>query len=120
LIAAGARSWLVTARSIVDVRGAARGRVGPLAQFGGTYLGLSVTHQAGQPAVGMQASSLEQARRTLGDLSNRARLAGEPTMITRYGEPGAVVVSAGWYQDADCREQPADGPGRDRKACNRC
>jgi prevent-host-death family protein len=63
---------------------------------------------------------LEQARGTLGDLIDRARLAGEPTMITRYGKPGAVVVSADWYQDADCLEQSADGPGRDRKACNRC
>jgi hypothetical protein len=51
-----------------------------------------------------------------GDLIDRARLAGEPAMSICYGKPGAVVVSANWYQDADCLKQPADGPGRDRKA----
>ena len=29
---------------------------------------------------------------------DRARLANEPTLITRYGKPAAVVVSADWYQ----------------------
>ena len=54
---------------------------------------------------------------TLGYLVDRARLAGEPTISTRYGKPGAVVVSADWYEDAaDCVEQLPDGPGRDRKA----
>jgi prevent-host-death family protein len=68
---------------------------------------------------GMEAVSLEAARKNLGDLIDRARLAGEPTMITRYGKPGAVVVSADWYQDAaDCMEQLAVGPGRDQEATN--
>jgi hypothetical protein len=31
---------------------------------------------------------------------DRARLANEPTLITRYGKPAAVVVSADWYQVA--------------------
>jgi prevent-host-death family protein len=65
----------------------------------------------------MEAVSLEDARRTLGDLIDRARLAGEPTMVTRYGKPGAVVVSANWFQQAaDCLEHAADGPGRDQAA----
>jgi prevent-host-death family protein len=54
----------------------------------------------------METVTLEEGRRTLGDLIDRARLAGEPTMITRYGKPGAVVVSADWYREAaGCLEQ---------------
>jgi hypothetical protein len=48
---------------------------------------------------------------TLGDLIDRARLAGEPKLITRYGKPGTVVASADWCEDAaNCLEQSADGP----------
>jgi prevent-host-death family protein len=45
--------------------------------------------------------SVEEARAGLGDLIDRARLAGEPTLITRYGRPAAVVVSEEWYQEAE-------------------
>jgi hypothetical protein len=65
-------------------------------------------------------SSLPSARQVshLGcerDLIDRARLAGEPTMMTRFGKPGGVVVSADWYQEAaDCLAWAADGPGCDQ------
>lgn len=49
----------------------------------------------------MRTSSLEDARAGLGDLIDRARLAGEPTLITRYGRPAAVVVSEHWYREAE-------------------
>jgi prevent-host-death family protein len=48
----------------------------------------------------MQSVSIEEARRTLGELVDRARLAGEATMITRHGKASAVIVSADWYQRA--------------------
>ncbi len=66
----------------------------------------------------MRTASVEEARAGLGDLVDRARLAGEPTLITRYGRPAAVVVSEGWYRlaeecltagvgaDADAAEPP--------------
>jgi prevent-host-death family protein len=51
----------------------------------------------------MRTASVEEARARLGDLVDRARLAGEPTLITRYGREAAVVVSADWYRLAeDC------------------
>jgi prevent-host-death family protein len=49
----------------------------------------------------MRTVSIEEARAGLGDLVDRARLAGEPTLITRYGRPAAVVVGAEWYQEAE-------------------
>jgi prevent-host-death family protein len=49
----------------------------------------------------MQAVSIEEARAGLGGLVDRARLAGEPTLITRYGRPAAVVVSEAWFRDAE-------------------
>jgi prevent-host-death family protein len=50
-----------------------------------------------------------------GDLIDRARLAGEPTIITHNGKPDAVVVSADWYQEAAARlARATDGPGRDQ------
>jgi prevent-host-death family protein len=44
---------------------------------------------------------VEEARIGLGDVIDRARLAGEPTLITRYGKPAAVVVSEEWYREAE-------------------
>lgn len=44
--------------------------------------------------------SIEAARAKLGEIVDRARLAGQPTQITRQGKPAAVVVSAGWYAEA--------------------
>ncbi len=49
----------------------------------------------------MRTASVEQARIGLGDVIDRARLAGEPTLITRYGKPAAVVVSEDWYRLAE-------------------
>lgn len=51
----------------------------------------------------MQQLSIEDARRHLGELIDRARLAGEPTLIMRYRKPAAVIVSAGWYERAAAR-----------------
>jgi prevent-host-death family protein len=50
--------------------------------------------------MGMRTVSIEKGRRTLGEVVDLARLAGEPTMITRNNKPAAVVVSADWYQIA--------------------
>lgn len=49
----------------------------------------------------MRTASVEEARIGLGDVIDRARLAGEPTLITRYGKPAAVVVGEDWYRLAE-------------------
>lgn len=49
----------------------------------------------------MRTASVEEARVGLGDVIDRARLAGEPTLITRYGRPAAVVVGEEWYRRAE-------------------
>ena len=48
----------------------------------------------------MQEASIESARLKLGELVDRARLAEQPTLITRQGKPAAVVVSVAWYDRA--------------------
>ncbi len=54
---------------------------------------------------------IEEARKTLGELVDRARLAGEPTLIMRYRKPGAVLVPVGWYEEATALLSAAgDGP----------
>jgi prevent-host-death family protein len=45
----------------------------------------------------MKSANIEDARKILGDLVDRARLAGEPVLITRYNKPAAVLVGADWY-----------------------
>jgi prevent-host-death family protein len=42
--------------------------------------------------------SIERARLKLGDVVDLARIAGQPTLITRQGKPAAVVVSVDWYE----------------------
>jgi len=59
----------------------------------------------------MQTVRLEEARAALGDLVDRARLAGEPTLITRYGRPAAVIVSDDWYKLAEECLATADSRG---------
>jgi prevent-host-death family protein len=44
--------------------------------------------------------SIERARLKLGDVVDLARIAGQPTLITRQGKPAAVVVSVDWYEQA--------------------
>jgi len=39
--------------------------------------------------------SIEEARPKLGDIVDRARPAGQSTVITRHGKPAAVLMSAG-------------------------
>jgi prevent-host-death family protein len=46
----------------------------------------------------MEEIGIEEARRQLGDIIDRARLADEPTRITRHGKDAVVVVSTGWYE----------------------
>ena len=58
----------------------------------------------------MRSVGIEEARRTIGDLVDRARLTGEPTMITRHGKPGAVLVAVEWFTAAQTTTGPADGP----------
>jgi prevent-host-death family protein len=48
----------------------------------------------------MRTATIEEARAKLGDAVDLARLAGEPTMITRHGRPAAVVVGAEWFREA--------------------
>jgi prevent-host-death family protein len=48
----------------------------------------------------MEQISIEDARRTLGEIVDQARLAGRPTVITRQGRPAAVVVSLEWHRQA--------------------
>jgi prevent-host-death family protein len=45
----------------------------------------------------MEEMGLEDARRRIGEIVDRARLAGEHTLITRQGKPAAVVVGDRWY-----------------------
>jgi prevent-host-death family protein len=69
----------------------------------------------------MRTVSVEQARAGLGDLVDRARLAGEPTLITRYGRAAAVVVSQDWYRAAEealaASHGPSNGPSGGQNAC---
>lgn len=45
----------------------------------------------------MKSVNIEDARKTLGELVDRARIAGEHVLIMRYNKPAAVLVSADWY-----------------------
>ena len=59
----------------------------------------------------METVQIEEARKTLGELVDRARLAGEPTLIMRYRKPGAILVPLGWYEEAEAALSSAgDGP----------
>ena len=42
----------------------------------------------------MDEISIEEARPKLGDIVDRARLAGQSTVITRHGKAAAVLMSA--------------------------
>ena len=57
----------------------------------------------------MVTVQIEEARKTLGELVDRARLAGEPTMILRNRRPGAVLVPVAWYEEA-AAALGSDGP----------
>lgn len=59
----------------------------------------------------MRTVQIEEGRRALGELVDRARLAGEPTMILRNRKPAAVLVPVGWYEEAaKCLGSGSDGP----------
>jgi prevent-host-death family protein len=60
----------------------------------------------------MDSVNIEEARRTLGDLVDHARIAGTPTLIMRYRTPAAVIVSKDWYdRAAECLELHGGGAG---------
>lgn len=46
----------------------------------------------------MEEIGIEDARRQLGEVVDRARLAGRHTVITRQGKPAAVVVGYDWLR----------------------
>ena len=48
----------------------------------------------------MDEIGIEQARNQLGEIIDRARFTGQPTLLTRKGKPGGVVVNADWYESA--------------------
>lgn len=59
----------------------------------------------------MRTVTIEDARAKLGDVVDHARLAGEPTLITRYGRPAAVIVGEDWYRLAEECLAAAGGRG---------
>lgn len=48
----------------------------------------------------MDFYGIEEARKNLGEIVDRARFASEHVLITRSGKPAAVIVSAEWYEQA--------------------
>ena len=46
----------------------------------------------------MKSVNIEDARKILGELVDRARIADEQVLITRYNKPAAVLVGADWYR----------------------
>lgn len=48
----------------------------------------------------MDEASIETARRTLGEIVDKARIAGEHTRITRQGKAAATVSPVGWHDAA--------------------
>ena len=45
----------------------------------------------------MKSVNIEDARKILGELVDRARIADERVLIMRYNKPAAVIVGADWY-----------------------
>ncbi len=59
----------------------------------------------------VESVQIETARRTLGELVDRARIGGEPTLILRGQKPGAVLVPVTWYERAsEALGSAPDGP----------
>ena len=64
----------------------------------------------------MMEAGIEETRKDLGGIVDRARFKGEHTVITRTGKPAAVVVDVIWYRYAAAAlgDEPAvsfnDGP----------
>jgi prevent-host-death family protein len=59
----------------------------------------------------MEKTGIEEARKALGEIVNRALFSDQPTLITRNGVPAAVVVSEAWYRAALDRMDLAKWPG---------
>jgi prevent-host-death family protein len=58
----------------------------------------------------MDEISIEDARPKLGDLVDHARIAGQSTVITRYGKPAAVLtpVPAASETETDAQQRLAE------------
>lgn len=48
----------------------------------------------------MDGINIEAARQALGELVDRARLTGQPALLTRNGKPAAVLVPVDWFEQA--------------------
>ena len=64
----------------------------------------------------MDSVSLQRARSVIGEIVDRARIAGTPTLITRHGKPAAVVVSETFYTTALGRPLRMNWPPDDPNA----
>jgi prevent-host-death family protein len=53
--------------------------------------------------------NIEEARRVLGDIVDRAAIAGEHFTITRNGKPKAVIVGLDWYESAQALIRGSQG-----------
>jgi prevent-host-death family protein len=58
----------------------------------------------------MDEIGIERARNMLGEIVERARLAEQPTRLTRHGKPAAVVVNADWYGQVTTALEYGAGP----------
>lgn len=62
----------------------------------------------------MPQMTAQESRTKFRELLNNAEVRGEPTAITRYGKPVAVLVPADWYAQAMSGEAPSvDETGAD-------
>jgi prevent-host-death family protein len=66
----------------------------------------------------VEAVGIEEARRTFGDLVDRARLAGEPSLITRHGKSAAVLVNVGGTEGPPKRSKPPSLRTHVQPMCN--
>ena len=61
----------------------------------------------------MMEAGIEEARKDLGGIVDRARYKGEHTVITRTGKGAAVIVPVEWYEEQPGGESAVsfnDGP----------
>lgn len=75
----------------------------------GRYVGLTVRHFC-KKLTAMEQYTSEDARREWRRILNAVE-SGEPVGITRYGKPLAVVVPAGWYEQAQAAIESIKGCG---------
>lgn len=59
--------------------------------------------------------NIEEARPVLGDIVDRAAMAGEHFTITRNGRPRAVIVGKDWYESAQALIRGSQGRSQSGK-----